>query len=385
MTGLRVLVIGAMGLLAACAGTSDVPVADVQQDLQSCRSPRPNPGLCHEVSCEPSTGQWVITESDPGSECGRGGTCDGSGNCVGQIPPPPPPPPPSNVHVVDRHPTSITLAWNQSVNATRYEISLNGTVWAAPTGTTATLGQLNQSTQYCYVVTAVGPGGVAAAAPVCAYTGFYLPLGFYGDVLDRPPFAGQTPAIAARVERVQLWAGQNLGAGGSFTLVRPNGHESDCTSGDPDRAIGLAPGQSPLPFQLFNLLGEANPPLNQFGFGFGFDGLWFDACATGSLVDASSPIWLEVNFTLASTIHVVSATYGANIGASGNLTFAVSSLCGGRVFCANPVSNFGPVQDPAPGQAKDFEAQWTCGFDPSLHTTIIPAEAASAVAVLECP
>lgn len=378
----RGLIGAAFFALAACAGTGDVSTGDTEEELStSCPNPAPKPpGPCWNVTCDIERKAWDFEPKPSGARCGNG-TCDDSGTCVL----PAPPTAPTSVQIVDRRPTTTTLSWTAGAGATHYQVSTNGAVLADTTATTATVGGLNQSTQYCFTVTAVGPGGVASAAPVCAYTGFYVPLGYGGTLLDRIPWVGQSPQMAARVERIML-APQDLGGAG-FTLVRPNGHGSDCTAGNPNLAISLLPGQSVPPWQLYNLLGEANPPLGQYGFGFGAGGLWFGGC-TQVPIDVRSTVWLEVNFVPASTIHVVSATYGANVGASGNLTFGAGFVCNGEVFCASTVAgftNFQPVGDPAPGQAKDFVAQWTCGSDPTLRSTTVPAEAAPSVAVLECP
>lgn len=41
--------------------------------------------------------------------------------------------------------------------------------------------------------------------------------------------------------------------------------------------------------------------------------------------------------------------------------------------------------DPAPGEAKDFVAQWTCGSDPTIRIVSLPAEASGSTAFLDCP
>jgi len=376
----RAVISAALIGLAACAGsTGDVPTGEAEADLSTtCPNPKPNPGPCWDLTCDTERKAWDQEPKPAGTRCGNG-TCDDSGNCIL----PAPPTVPTNVQILDRHPTSVTLAWNISANATHFWVSANGTFELDTTAGSAIIGGLNPSTQYCFTITAFGPGGSAASAPVCAYTGFYTPLYYYGTLGDRIPWFGQTPQIPARVERVML-APQDLGGAGLF-LVRPNGHGSDCTSGSSSLAISLLPGQAAAPFQVATLFGEANPPLSHFGFDFGYGGLWFGGCSQVP-IDTTSPVWLEVNFVPASTVHVVSATYGANVGASGNVTQALSQICFNEVYCGGTVSNIaGPLPDPAPGQAKNFVATYTCGSDPTLRSVTVPGEAAFSFAFLECP
>jgi hypothetical protein len=87
----------------------------------------------------------------------------------------------------------------------------------------------------------------------------------------------------------------------------------------------------------------------------------------------------------ASIISVVEATYGANCGAAGgNATALVKSDCDGRHTCGFPVE-LAKTGDPAPGCAKDFKVQWTCGRDGRAHEASIAAEAGfGGLAVLTC-
>lgn len=73
------------------------------------------------------------------------------------------------------------------------------------------------------------------------------------------------------------------------------------------------------------------------------------------------------------TITVTAATYGGNAGAAhGNVTSALAKACNDQASCTYTVL-VDALGDPAPGAAKDFVAEWTCGGQPL--TTSAPGEA----------
>jgi hypothetical protein len=75
------------------------------------------------------------------------------------------------------------------------------------------------------------------------------------------------------------------------------------------------------------------------------------------------------------SITVVAGTYGGNAGVPhGNVTSALASACNGRGSCDYTVS-VAALGDPAPGQAKDYVAEWRCGSDAPVYSTTAPAEA----------
>jgi uncharacterized repeat protein (TIGR01451 family) len=85
-------------------------------------------------------------------------------------------------------------------------------------------------------------------------------------------------------------------------------------------------------------------------------------------------------------IQVQSATYGGNCGApQGNATWSVAPSCNGLASCDYTV-DYHVLGDPAPGCAKDFVAQWTCGGDQIVRTVYAPPEAGfGSVVRLSCP
>jgi ribose/xylose/arabinose/galactoside ABC-type transport system permease subunit len=96
---------------------------------------------------------------------------------------------------------------------------------------------------------------------------------------------------------------------------------------------------------------------------------------------------LELAISPATTIHVLSATYGQNVGAApGNATTS-AEVCDGLVTCFHEVHDGEYFPDPAPGAVENYVATWTCGSDPTLHTLSLPAGAgvSGVPAVFDCP
>jgi hypothetical protein len=84
-----------------------------------------------------------------------------------------------------------------------------------------------------------------------------------------------------------------------------------------------------------------------------------------------------------NTISVTSATYGAICKVpKGNFTSPLQSACNGKSTCQYTVQ-FAPVGDPAPGCAKDFAVEWTCGSGGSRTIALI-AEAIGSRISLTC-
>ena len=74
-------------------------------------------------------------------------------------------------------------------------------------------------------------------------------------------------------------------------------------------------------------------------------------------------------------IQIVSATYGASCGApAGNATADLKDKCEGQDACDYKV-DVTVIGDPKQGCPKEFEARWTCGSDPEVHTAMVPGEA----------
>jgi hypothetical protein len=74
-------------------------------------------------------------------------------------------------------------------------------------------------------------------------------------------------------------------------------------------------------------------------------------------------------------IHVLSATYGANCGASpGNVTNDVQTSCEGGRKCTYTV-DVERLGDPAPECAKDFIVTYSCASDAPILRKDLPAEA----------
>ncbi len=84
-------------------------------------------------------------------------------------------------------------------------------------------------------------------------------------------------------------------------------------------------------------------------------------------------------------IKVVAGTYGQNCGVSkGNKTEHLASECNGKTKCEYVVNTF-VIGDPYFGCAKNYIAEWNCGADQNLHTSMIPPEAGwSSTITLSC-
>ena len=81
---------------------------------------------------------------------------------------------------------------------------------------------------------------------------------------------------------------------------------------------------------------------------------------------------------------MVSATYGANCGASsGNATAAVRAACDGRKFCDYRV-DVNALGDPAPGCGKSFTVEYQCAGSPSPLKKEVAAEAGFGSHVMLC-
>jgi hypothetical protein len=87
-----------------------------------------------------------------------------------------------------------------------------------------------------------------------------------------------------------------------------------------------------------------------------------------------------------SAMTIASATYGGNTGLpAGNATWHVANACNGQRSCAYTVW-FGFLGDPAPGQAKDWFAQYQCTGESDLRSAYVAAEAGfGSVVQLACP
>lgn len=101
-----------------------------------------------------------------------------------------------------------------------------------------------------------------------------------------------------------------------------------------------------------------------------------DRCSIGLLLLLAAP-------PAASQITVVSGTYGMNMGASGNATADLTTLCGRQFACSYNVS-VQRLGDPYPGWQKDYLATWTCPGDSAPRTTYVPPEANGATLTLSC-
>ena len=84
-----------LALVVGCGGAADEPKTDDGAETQSAAistcGPVPKVGPCLVPVCVPGDG-WDIRDKAAGTPCPNGGTCNGSGTCVGAAPPPPPPP-----------------------------------------------------------------------------------------------------------------------------------------------------------------------------------------------------------------------------------------------------------------------------------------------------
>jgi hypothetical protein len=93
----------------------------------------------------------------------------------------------------------------------------------------------------------------------------------------------------------------------------------------------------------------------------------------------------------AQAIVVTSATYGYNVPGvtPGNATSQVAGQCNGLYACAYTVWYYNFTPDPAPGKAKQFIVNWTCGGTP-YQTTATPLYQGNeagygSIATLSCP
>lgn len=76
-----------------------------------------------------------------------------------------------------------------------------------------------------------------------------------------------------------------------------------------------------------------------------------------------------------STIKVVNGTYGKSCGAkAGNATDRVARACDGQTFCEYKIDP-ATLENSAPDCAKDFIAEWKCGFNEVMYTVSMPAGA----------
>jgi hypothetical protein len=115
-------------------------------------------------------------------------------------------------------------------------------------------------------------------------------------------------------------------------------------------------------------------------FGFGPDYVWVDhGCR------ADFEVRLRSNGGGGwGSIHVLSATYGGNAGASyGNATNNVSYHCNGSGRCDYLIS-VNELGDPAYGRRKDFNVDWSCGDDGQTQHAHIDAEANGLHVYLTC-
>lgn len=86
-----------------------------------------------------------------------------------------------------------------------------------------------------------------------------------------------------------------------------------------------------------------------------------------------------------TTISVTMATYGGRTCKipNGNVTQPLQTACNGKATCQYTVNHL-VIGDPAPGCAKDFVVEWTCGTSPGGSASL-PGEASGGKVNLSCP
>lgn len=116
------------------------------------------------------------------------------------------------------------------------------------------------------------------------------------------------------------------------------------------------------------------------------------ACPAGSRAVVVQRVWIIVcivalasgSAAQATTIEIVSGTYGQNCGAQrGNATRDLNTQCDGRATCEYRVDRRS-IPDPAVGCRKDFLAEWRCD-ETDVHVAMLSPEAGTgSTLVLGC-
>jgi hypothetical protein len=86
---------------------------------------------------------------------------------------------------------------------------------------------------------------------------------------------------------------------------------------------------------------------------------------------AIAPVSAATAATAATTIKVVSGTFGRNCNAkNGNATAPLSKACDGHGSCDFTIDTT-VLEDPAPGCTKDFAAEWKCGDSNAVYSAAL--------------
>lgn len=99
---------------------------------------------------------------------------------------------------------------------------------------------------------------------------------------------------------------------------------------------------------------------------------------------------INYNGAISAKIHrrivVVAGTYGNNCGAPyGNKTADLVKACNGKKHC-DYIIDANVIGDPVDRCSKDYIAEWKCGEDTTLHTSLAPPEAGfKTKIILLCP
>ena len=85
------------------------------------------------------------------------------------------------------------------------------------------------------------------------------------------------------------------------------------------------------------------------------------------------------------TIKIAKATYGLNLSAGydGNATEKAAAFCDDKAFCSYKVSKR-YLDDPSPGQDKDFKIEWTCGKNKKVQSKTIASPAEDKTFEINC-
>src|SRR5262249_38017852 len=95
----------------------------------------------------------------------------------------------------------------------------------------------------------------------------------------------------------------------------------------------------------------------------------------GALAIVLTSFFITLKVLDETSIHVRSATYGANCGApSGNVTDKVQGACDEKSYCDYGI-DVTKLGDSAPNCAKDFTVAYTCGAKPALQAANVSREA----------
>jgi hypothetical protein len=222
-------------------------------------------------------------------------------------PPPSPPAAPSDLRIIGKTTTSMTIAWRDNSSGERMFILRWGFSgrekgnysFFNPNITKSVKSGLTAGTSYCFTVQVESVWGLSAPTPqVCGATlsegsgggqqekTFDLTLTRQQTTQGYPPYSGKFPLVSS-IPNGYLKEIKNLGipSGVRIAFVRINHTTQEC--GDPNAIVILDSGQSTTPTTTKNIYGTSTPPLAP---------VYFVACveSPGAFPDS---VWIRITYT----------------------------------------------------------------------------------------